>query len=196
MSEYFIVYLRTLLSGRISEPYTFWFDLLRVVKTFKCKSKGSEFLLLVDANANVGSVASASLGPCFPEAESVCGDTFRHFLEAAGFLASSTFFPFQYTRTGSRGHRSKTDYIASSAAVHDRIADCCRDDNIDLSVGMREDHGVVATVFDTAALGDRGNSKPLTARFTFDRDGVTSASCYVGAYYLTLTFSSLRHLIT
>ena len=160
-------------SGRVSEACTFWFDLLRVVKNLRCKSKGSEFLLLVDANANVGTVASASIGLCSPEAESVCGEMFRHFLEAACLLASSTFFPIEYTWTGSRGHRSKIDYIATSTNVHDRIVECYRDDDIDLSLGMREDHSVVVTVFDAMALGDRGKNNPSKSTFIFDRDGVS-----------------------
>ena len=159
-------------SGRIREACAFWFDLLRVVKNLKCKTKRSEFLILVDASLSVGSVASASIGQCFPEAESICGEMFRHFLEAACLVASSTFFPIQYTWTGSRGHRSKIDYIVSSTAVHDRIVECYRDDDIDLSVGMREDHGVVASVLDAAALGDRGSSKPVISKFAFDRDGL------------------------
>ena len=159
-------------SGRPEEACAFWYEMLALVKNLESRFKASEFLLLVDANAKVGSVMSTSIGQCYPEAESECGQMFRHFLEAAGLVATSTYFPIEFTWTGSRGHRSQIDYVVSSQALHDNIIECFADDGVDLAPSVRDDHRLVAVTIDTAFLGMREREPTCKPRFNFDKDGL------------------------
>ena len=111
--------------------------------------RGRQLALLADMNARVGSVTAPSIGECGSEDENDNGSRMRLFLQCQGLCAVNTVCASGCgpTWTGSRGHRSRLDYIGLSIPSLRRVSACYVDDTVDLATAVRDDHFVVVVDF-------------------------------------------------
>ena len=108
-------------------------------------------IILIDANARVGSIKSSRIGLCEVEKETTNGEALRLSLEDMRLNAVNTFFDAGWTWAGSRHHRSRIDYILADDELMQAVTDCavCRD--LELSEAEREDHFLVGANFEISS---------------------------------------------
>ena len=70
----------------------FWDLLTTAVNAAAARSPNAKIVVLLDANARVGSVAGPGLGGAQPDEENSNGELFRAFLEATSLAAANTYF--------------------------------------------------------------------------------------------------------
>ena len=92
----------------------FWTLLLAVTLRSRDIKPNAHVVLLIDANARVGSVVSPQLGPCASQAENNNGECFRIYLEATALSAGNTFHDAGDTWVITFGMSHRIDYIVSS----------------------------------------------------------------------------------
>ena len=103
-------------SGATATPQSiasFW---ARCRSDLSRRPKGSDLIVLADANAWLGSVTSASVDGLDQEVENIAGEGFHQFLAELDLWAPSTFHACHngpsYTWVAPSGHRHRLDYIA------------------------------------------------------------------------------------
>ena len=99
------------------EREAWWHDSERLVRALI--KPDDDLVLLVDANARVGSVVSSAVGPCGAERESHNGILFREFLQAWDLVLPATLpahIGQHWTWTSPHGTHSRIDYVAVPAA--------------------------------------------------------------------------------
>jgi hypothetical protein len=124
-------------------------------------------ILSIDANAHTGSATCTAIGNFDPEDESDNGESLRGLLTTHGLVAANTHFPAGPTWTGSRGHRSRIDYVCIPDHMLERVSSCRILSEIDLATAFRDDHESVAVLLhDLLALvpagGDCAGVAPAT----------------------------------
>ena len=142
------------------DAIAFWDLASSALQKARGRYPSAHVLLLVDANAKVGSVTCDHVGTAQPAVENLAGELFRHFLAGHDLFASSSFFESGHTWTGSRGHTSRIDYVVTSDRLHACVSDAHTCDNIDLSTSAREDHKAIAATIDLARVHDMQNGEP------------------------------------
>lgn len=111
------------------------------------------FIGLADFNARLGSTTSAAVGGVGAAKECPNGLKLRMWLEANGLRAANTFEGGQPTWTGSRGHRSRIDYVYVKQAHAHAVSQVSVEPDIDLSTSGRADHDVLSARVDLGMLG-------------------------------------------
>ena len=154
------------INGKDLEVAVFWktliheFTKLRSVLTHACG------ILLVDANARCGSVASPFIGNVGVEVENTNGEWFRYGLEELSLHALNTYYDAGTTWTGSRGHTSRIDYIGVDSHLFSCCTGCSVNKDIDLSTAERDDHNLVDAIFHRirGADDESRQSRPKTVQ--------------------------------
>eukprot|EP00973_Karenia_brevis_P045697 6327863-Karenia_brevis.AAC.1 len=95
----------------------------------------------IDANGRVGNCTSPSVGSVGAENEDENGCRLRTTLEAQQMWAVNTFMGGHRTWSGSKGHKSRIDYICSNMERDkDPFSKACIEEYIDLAPAERDDH--------------------------------------------------------
>ena len=154
----------------VAKKEAFWDTLshlhARLVKLYG----GALFFVCVDANARVGSIPSASIGPFLPDAENQNGTFFRTFLECAELMAANTFFQQGAgpSWVSPKGTRVRLDYCCIASRVFRFVRTTAVRHEIDLTLGgVREDHSAVSLEFDlggAVAAGELGTPSICAAK--------------------------------
>eukprot|EP00973_Karenia_brevis_P028826 3975908-Karenia_brevis.AAC.1 len=87
-----------------------WVELGRVLGSAQRAHKIT-WVVLIDANARVGSIASSAVGTAHVEVENSNGAYLRKFAEGFHMRIANTWPPSGHTWTSSHGTRSRLDYI-------------------------------------------------------------------------------------
>ena len=98
-----------------------------------------------DINAKIGSATNECIGKYHPEDENTNGTSFRFLLSSLRLAAVNTLLPevAQWTWTGSRGHKSRIDYIFWKLDEISMLKAAAVNRNIVLAESERDDHFVV-----------------------------------------------------
>ena len=102
------------------------------------------WVLLIDANGRVGSVASTACGPSTPEPENPNGASLRLLSETFHMKIGNTWGASGPTWTSTHGTKHRIDYVVMTADVFAGMRWCRVDADIDLTLNAKEDHLVVA----------------------------------------------------
>ena len=129
--------------AHIDRRTAFWDALAAELGTIR-EHPSNLTLLLVDANAHVGSIPSPSIGKCVVQAENENGASLRATTEETSVVLVNTFFDAGPTWTGSTGKQSRIDYVGVSTKLKACIARCFIAEDIYLATGERDDHNVWA----------------------------------------------------
>ena len=115
--------------------------------TFSDPSKLRLTFMGIDANGKIGSFTTKCVGPCEPEPENDNGYALR--VTATNFDLSvlNTFTCAGTTWTGSRGHKSRIDYLLSSSWAKEAVYETYEDYSLDLATSVRDDHNIVISRF-------------------------------------------------
>ena len=124
----------------------FWDLLTTAVNAAAARSPNAKIVVLLDANARVGSVAGPGLGGAQPDEENSNGELFRAFLEATSLAAANTYFEAGATWCSTFGTEARIDYVCVQQADVPHVSGVRVCADIDISPADREDHRVVATV--------------------------------------------------
>eukprot|EP00973_Karenia_brevis_P078820 10939231-Karenia_brevis.AAC.1 len=104
-------------------------------------------MLCIDANARMGSITDDFVGPVYKQQENDNGFRMRLLCGTYRLYPCNTWFVNNgCTWVGSRGHEARLDYICFCASIHECVERCYIEDSIDLSLGERDDHRVLAAV--------------------------------------------------
>ena len=118
----------------------FWHLLACTIRDSTLKCPMASIVLCIDANARVGSIASASIGGCQPEDQNDNGDRFKELMESQQLWAVNTFNNAGKTWRSTHGTWLRIDYVCLKlydAADTDKST---TDSKIDLSTSGRTDH--------------------------------------------------------
>ena len=103
-------------------------------------------VILGDLNCKVGSVTTDEVGDLSPDFEDVGGECMRHLAHRFKLLVPSTMHQFHegpgWTFVGTRGHKTRVDYIMISDECRDGIVESRVAQDVDLLNGER-DHMVL-----------------------------------------------------
>ena len=128
-----------------SEP--FYCQLSTAVAEFKSSFPRAVITFLGDFNAQLGEVQCQYVGGAFAQRENTNGFRLRCFASEQGTRILNTFWPGAGpTWTGSRGHRSRLDYILSTMLPGVISLGCEVNESIELCECERDDHQAVAAV--------------------------------------------------
>ena len=128
-------------------------------------TKSGKTVLLIDANATVGSVASPSLGGKGCDNEKDNGRRFTLFLGNSGMAAINTWHDSGWTWKSAQGPSyasARVDYVALELAESAAVRGCLVLDDLDLSMLNYDDHRAVKVGFEW-----RGELRPDTENKPF-----------------------------
>jgi len=108
---------------------------------------GHLIILLIDANARVGSVLCEAVGAIDANIENNNGSRLRQSLSSSSLFAVNTFHSAGHTWTSSFGTKHRIDYVCLPSSMAHSITQCKVSDEIDLSTSEKEDHGCLAVSF-------------------------------------------------
>ena len=111
--------------------FTWWDQTLCILRPLFATVR--HCVVLIDANARLGSIRSSSVGACNPELQSPNGKHFHSLLSALSLKAMNTFVDSPPTW---KNHR--IDYIAAS--FHLQVVNAGTSVGVDLATTEREDH--------------------------------------------------------
>ena len=120
---------------------------------------GHELMVMVGANARVGTTVSEAIGPNECEKENDTGVFMRIYLESVGLLAANTFADAGWTWRAAQGKTTRTYFIMleqHGSGVTDIIV---VDSSLDLNLFEWPDHRALVADFTFAAKKDEGGSK-------------------------------------
>ena len=131
--------------------FTWWDQTLSILRPVFATFRNC--VVLIDANARLGSIRSSSVGACNPEPQSPNGNHFHSLLGALSLKAVNTFVDSPPTW---KNHR--IDYCAAS--FHLQVVNAGTFVEVDLATTEREDH---RPVFAEIVLSVRASSIPATS---------------------------------
>jgi hypothetical protein len=114
-------------------------------------------MLLIDANARVGTTTSQAIGACNPEEGNDTGMRTQVFLESLRLSAVNTFFSCGGTWASSHDVCHRIDYICCTNEDLDVFSDVVVGGDVDLAPGNKDDHKLVSAA---ASLRPSGDYKP------------------------------------
>ena len=136
---------------------SFWKELSATVAG---ACRGHPVVLLMDANARVGSTQGAAVGPVDAVAEDPPGTAMRGTLEERGLFLPATFFGVAGegdTWTATDGHRHRIDYVAIPESWRCMVVSAFIPPGVDLALS-REDHRCAAV--EVSGTFRRGEEAP------------------------------------
>ena len=92
----------------------FWSRVEGLLTSFQDPAKFRLTFVGIDSNGKVGSTPSPSVGSAEPDVENANGFALRSIADASGVCLLNTYTDAGPTWTGSRGHRSRIDFLATS----------------------------------------------------------------------------------
>eukprot|EP00973_Karenia_brevis_P067264 9353432-Karenia_brevis.AAC.1 len=101
-------------------------------------------VVMVDANAKVGSAASPAIGPAYDDAETDNGRRMRICLEHLGLAAANTWYNVSWTWISTRKTTSRIDHIWLRHADNKQVMTSFIDDTTSLSLDGVDDHRPLA----------------------------------------------------
>ena len=117
---------------------------------------GVDFILLLDANARVGSIVTEGIGSAGAQSENDNGQRLRCLCTDHSYALVNTFGPGSgFAWTSTRNTRHRIDYIAVPTRMISDATSCRVHDEIDLTMMDREDHFAVSAGIITRAQPDQ-----------------------------------------
>ena len=127
---------------RAEAKATFWELLLKHV--LDALRANRHVVMMIDANARIGSCSSPYIGKCSADRENNNGMLFRDFLEHTGLSATSTFFDGGWTWQSSKATRHHIDYIVTDTLFHSLAEKSYPLIDVELSRTSKDDHRAMA----------------------------------------------------
>ena len=121
----------------------FWSQLEQLLMSFYDASLFSFTMVGIDSNGKVGSQTCGSVGTEEPDTENANGFALRTVMDGAGLRLLNTFVKAGPTWTGSRGHKSRIDYLAIPQWMRNCACKVSVDTSVDLATRLRDDHNLV-----------------------------------------------------
>ena len=131
--------------------------------------------LFIDGNARVGSVEAPCFGQASPDWETHNGSLLRETLTSVGLVAVNTFSCPGYTWRAPNMSTARIDYIGSPAPPTVQCVRTYVENGVDLSLGAREDHRVIAATFRLANTSPR--PKARTDKLRFNKSCLSDHTC-------------------
>lgn len=122
----------------------FWDELHHATATRLLGHSADLPMLLIDANARVGSVDSSAVGPCEPEHENDNGSRLHGYLAQNRLAAVNTFFDAGKTWHSSRRTTSRIDYIVMRESALPSVEQATTVHDMASKRGTHDDHVPVA----------------------------------------------------
>ena len=144
------------------EKNMFWRSMSSELVKVRNAFPSAVVVLLIDANADVGSVSCSAIGGSSADIENDNGGRLRLFCCEQELTVINTFVGSGGTWTGVRGDKHRIDYVGMSTASVDRVRFCGPTPEIDISTlkAARYDHHPVVVDVEAAFTGDVNASAP------------------------------------
>ena len=130
-----------------SEKNCFWSQIEHLIASFNVPDKLRLSFMGIDANGKLGSVITPCVGPCEPDVENFNGYALRETATSFDLAVLNTYTCAGTTWTGSRGHKSRIDYLLSSSWARAAACETFVDYSLDLATSVRDDHNIVVSRF-------------------------------------------------